>query len=262
LIKVVSLNIAEDGEMLDLDPQTNELSDGARLRSVTISHNDLFIAVGSKDGTLRILSAKDFTIIKHIKERNKWIQDLKFSPNNLLLAVGSHDNYIDVYMVPEFRRKYALRKHSSFITHMDWSVDSCYLQSNCGAYELLYWDMTQGKQMTSGASQLRDESWNEFTCVLGWSVQGIWQKGMDGSDINMVSRSTTKVYGEYNIVATGDDRKAVTLYKYPCLKKGSKGIRGQGHSSFVTNVRFSRGDEYLYSTGGRDGSVFIWKIKK
>lgn len=85
---------------------------------------------------------------------------------------------------------------------------------------------------------------------------------MDGTDINMVSRSSTKLFGEYYMIATGDDRKAVTLYKYPCLKKGADSIRGIGHASFVTNVRFSRGDEYLYSIGGRDGSVFIWKIKK
>jgi WD40 repeat protein len=34
---MISLNVAEDGEQLDLDPHTLELSDGARLRSVTIS---------------------------------------------------------------------------------------------------------------------------------------------------------------------------------------------------------------------------------
>ena len=28
--------------------------------------------------------------------------------------------------------------HSSFITHLDWSVDSQYLVSNSGDYEILY----------------------------------------------------------------------------------------------------------------------------
>lgn len=78
----------------------------------------------------------------------------------------------------------------------------------------------------------------------------------------MVSRSTTKLFGEYNILAVCDDKKTVKVYKYPCLKKGAGCVIGSGHSNFVTNVRFSRGDEYLYSTGGRDGSVFVWKVTK
>lgn len=35
-----------------------------------------------------------------------------------------------------------LRKHSSYITHLDFSADGNYLHSNCGAYELLYWDVS------------------------------------------------------------------------------------------------------------------------
>ena len=40
--------------------------------------------------------------------------------------------------------------HSSYITHLDWSADSRILQSNCGAYELLYFEGATGKQV-SGA---------------------------------------------------------------------------------------------------------------
>lgn len=71
---------------------------------------------------------------------------------------------------------------------MDWTTDSKYLQSNCGGLELLYWDMTQGKQLPNGASLLRDAEWTTWSCVLGWPVQGIWEKYMDGSDINSVER--------------------------------------------------------------------------
>lgn len=38
-----------------------------------------------------------------------------------------------------------LKKHSSYITHIDFSVDGGALHSNCGAYELLFWDMNAGK---------------------------------------------------------------------------------------------------------------------
>jgi microtubule-associated protein-like 6 len=49
------------------------------------------------------------------------------------------------------------------------------MQSNCGAYELLFSETNKGQQITS-ASSLRDTQWDTFTCTLGWPVQGIWPK--------------------------------------------------------------------------------------
>lgn len=63
-----------------------------------------------------------------------------------------------------------MKKHSSYITHIDFSRDGNYLHSTCGAYELLFWDTNTGKQMTSGASALKDECWSTWTTTLGWPV--------------------------------------------------------------------------------------------
>ena len=77
-----------------------------------------------------------------------------------MLAVGSHDNFIDIYEVGDsWKLRSVLRAHSSYITHIDWSLDSKYLRSNCGAYELLFWDANTGKQMAHGASELKDTKW-------------------------------------------------------------------------------------------------------
>lgn len=77
-------------------------------------------------------------------------------------------------------QKYALHKkckgHSSYITHIDFSADSHWLQSNCGAYELLFWDVRKGRQQKS-ASAMKDVEWATWTCTLGWPVQGIWPAG-------------------------------------------------------------------------------------
>jgi WD40 repeat protein len=62
------------------------------------------------------------------------------------------------------------RGHTSYITHLDFSHDSKVLQSNCGAYELLFWNVETGQQIKS-ATSVRDVSWATWSCVLGWPVQ-------------------------------------------------------------------------------------------
>jgi WD40 repeat protein len=64
-----------------------------------------------------------------------------------------------------------MKGHSSYITHIDFSRNSKYLQSNSGDYELMFWDVRNGKQITS-ASSLRDKEWETWTCTIGWPVQG------------------------------------------------------------------------------------------
>ena len=101
--------------------------------------------------------------------------------------------------------------HNSFITHIDWTMDGANLRSNCGAYELLFWD-TEGTQLTGGASALRDAAWHSTTCVLGWDVQGIWPKGEDGTSVNALCKSPQagglnleSDYSMEGVIATGTD---------------------------------------------------------
>lgn len=75
--------------------------------------------------------------------------------------------------------------HSSYITHLDWSVDGRVLQSNCGAYELLYFEAASGKQIRQNQ---RDTQWSSWTCSLGFPVMGMWRDDTDGTDINAVCR--------------------------------------------------------------------------
>ncbi|PSN50018.1 hypothetical protein C0J52_03295 [Blattella germanica] len=85
-----------------------------------------------------------------------WTKDVgvaRFSPDGNLLALGSRDNNIYVYQVNEDARKYSrvgrCTGHSSFITHLDWSTDSQYIQSNSGDYELLYCLLTVDRGVSS-----------------------------------------------------------------------------------------------------------------
>lgn len=88
----------------------------------------------------------------------EWIEDMKFSPDGKWLAVGSHDNKIYLYDCAKGKFVKKFGKSSSFITHIDWSVDSSYIRTNDGSYEILYY-FTDGTQDTSGATNTRDFDW-------------------------------------------------------------------------------------------------------
>lgn len=78
----------------------------------------------------------------HIKDRKEVIHEMKFSPDGSYLAVGSNDGPVDIYAVAQRYKKIGeCNKSSSFITHIDWSVDSKFLQTNDGAGERLFYKM-------------------------------------------------------------------------------------------------------------------------
>ena len=86
-------------------------------------------------------------------------------------------------------------------------------------------------------------------------MQGIWPEAADGTDVNAVCKS-----GSGKLLATADDFGAVKLFNYPCVSKGNGFKSGKGHSSHVTNVRFTQNDSTLVTTGGNDRSVLQWKL--
>ena len=202
-----------------------------------------------------------------IKDARDWISEVKFSPNGQNFAVGSHDNNIYLYSARGGALQAKCKGHNSYITHIDWSDDGRWLQSNCGAYELLFWNAADGKQEKS-ATKLRDIAWHTWTCTLGWPVQGIWPPCADGTDVNAVDRSPGP---NHSVVATADDFGMVKLFRYPCLEKGSPCIEYRGHSSHVTNIRFGLPESAqvggapsypVLSCGGNDRCVFQWQYEE
>ncbi|XP_031685086.1 echinoderm microtubule-associated protein-like 1 isoform X3 [Oncorhynchus kisutch] len=216
------------------------------------------VAIGTQTGRWLVLDTDSKDLVTVHTDGNEQLSVIRFAPDGNFLAIGSHDNYIYIYVVGESGRKYSrLGKcsgHSSFITHLDWSVDSQYLVSNSGDYEILYWIPSVCKQVVS-VETTRDIPWATSTCTLGFQVFGLWPDGSDGTDINAVSRSNEK-----QLLVTGDDFGKVCLFSYPCCQFRAPSHVYGGHSSHVTNVNFLFDDSCLVSTGGKDMSVMQWRI--
>lgn len=202
------------------------------------------------------------------------VSDIKYSPDGTLMAVGSHDNDIYLYGVADEMYTFLgeCKGHSSYITHLDFSADSNFLRSTCGAYELLFWDVAAARSaggavekdgVSSQASPvpripfpsaLRDIEWATSTCTFGFEVIGIWPPGSDGTDVNAVCRSASG-----KLAATGDDHGKVKLFMSPVTRPQADSKSYSGHSSHVVDVAFSADDNLLFSAGGADGALFQWK---
>jgi microtubule-associated protein-like 6 len=116
------------------------------------SHDGARLAIGYINGSLTVLDA-NFQVQVIRKDRKEAIQEIKFSPDSTICAVGAHDSMIFTYNAQDnFKPMKKLRGHHSTITHFDFSLDGRYLMSNCTSYEILFFDLFSGKQVTGGAS--------------------------------------------------------------------------------------------------------------
>uniref|UniRef100_A0A3P9P894 EMAP like 6 n=1 Tax=Poecilia reticulata TaxID=8081 RepID=A0A3P9P894_POERE len=222
------------------------------VRSVAFSLDGSQLALGMKDGSFTVLRVRDMTEVVHIKDRKEVIHEMKFSPDGAYLAVGSNDGLVDVYAVAQRYKKVGeCSKSTSFITHLDWTVDGKILQSNDGAGERLFYRMPMGKPITN--EEVKGQRWASWSSVLGSEVSGVWPKYSDSTAINAVDANLSS-----GVLVSGDDLGLVKLYRFPCLRKGAKFKKYLGHSAHVTNVRWSSDLQSVLTTGGADHALFQW----
>ena len=103
-----------------------------------------------------------------------------------------------------------------------------------------------------------DTRWEDYTCVLGFPVMGIWPDGSDGTDVNALhigprpyapsgyvddglshGRDVPDPSG--NFVVTADDGGFVKLFNAPCVVEDAPCKVYRGHSrsvAFLERVSF------------------------
>ncbi|CAG0888088.1 unnamed protein product, partial [Cyprideis torosa] len=229
---------------------TKEFESG--VQSACFSPDGSVLVVALATGRWIALNPETRETLASQTDGNEPLQVAQFSPSGNYLAVGSRDNVIYVHQASDGFRKFIrvgrCLGHSSFITHLDWSVDQKYICSNSGDYEILFWNALLCRQVPH-SSELRDVEWASHTCALSASTVGIWGHGKDGTDVNAVAKSNSG-----RLLATGDDFGMVSLYSYPADVSHCKCDAYPGHSSHVTQVAFLPDDVRLISLGGRDSS--------
>jgi WD40 repeat protein len=105
-----------------------------------------------------------------IKVSTKELTNIQVADDDSILAVGSRDSNIYIYSVIGLKKVAICKGHHSTVRHFDFAKNNRTLQSTCTSYEILYWDARIGKQDTKGATNNKDEIWNNWSCTLGWPV--------------------------------------------------------------------------------------------
>lgn len=224
-----------------------------RFKSVGIKEGEE-IALGTSEGDLIILNWDDLETKHEALISEQEVGVAKYSPCGKYLALGSNDNRVYILDVEDDYSQYTAFVGHSYIKHVDWSADGKYLQSTCGAYELLYWSFEEKSQVKESRS-LKDTEWHTQTCALGWSVRGMWESGMDGTDINACAGNP-----DLGVLVASDDNGYVQLLNYPTLTSTPPRAKFGGHAAFVTNVVFTHDNKHVISVGGGDLTVFQWRI--
>ena len=190
------------------------------------------------------------TIFAKKGKPDRWIECLVYAPDGKYLGIGSHDKTVYLYETKGYKKEIKLTGHSSYISCLDWAQDSSFIRTVCGAYELLFFNVGSKKRDPSGATNTIETVWADHMCKFGWCVNGIFPSGTDGSHINSVAMSK-----DQKLIASGDDWGLLCVYRNPiCLvEKGQKeheSDKYRGHSEFVTRVKFSPDNQYIFTAGG------------
>eukprot|EP01042_Synura_sphagnicola_P000320 gene320-331_t len=223
-------------------------------RAVAYSKSGDLLCLGMEDGSMALVETTKMRLVQTWTHSSQPITDVRFSPDGLFLAAGSRDTNIYIYQSEDqksYRRQAVCRGHGGAVTHLDFSSNSRFIQSNGADDSLLFWDV-RGNPVTSSVS-MRDVDWASFTCTLGWPIQGIWS-----SDVGRPEVLTCQALSDIKVVASGDERGRVNLYRYPAALEGCLHQSYIGHAGQVTCVRFTANRRHVISLGGRDCAVLEW----
>lgn len=192
---------------------------------------------------------------------------MRFSHDSLSLAVMHMDSNGYIFGInPKYDGTNVLAKmwpkpikHTGAPVHCQWNVDGTFLKTFNRNYEVCHFKVDKKKKAVKFHPNVTDPDvveWYGDPLLAGWDVQGMYQSGWDGTDLNELA-----ITPDHKYISSGDDYGCVRLHNYPAMKRDeSANKRYYGHAEFVVNIKFVPDGTQLISVGGNDQTIFQWKL--
>ncbi|XP_061198124.1 echinoderm microtubule-associated protein-like 1 isoform X2 [Saccostrea echinata] len=226
--------------------------------ALAVDNRGIYVAVGSVAGRFFVLNARNGMHIITVQVGKSQINAMRFSPDNAMLAVGCEDGHIHIFYVHDEGQIYRknniiLRGHGKFVTNLDWSTDSRYLQSVDGDFELLCWNIQRMEREAPRA--LRDCNWQTYSCCAGHPLMGPWTSCDPGETVSVVARSNYR-----EVIVTGDNTGRIKVFKYPSSTNMPACRWTKLYSSTVTALEFLYDDSFMVSAAGKMPVLAQWSV--
>jgi WD40 repeat protein len=280
------ITAGKDGRLLKWDVTTKSCSsfkapikEGDSIVALDWSQDGEFIAAATAKGYICLLD-KSF----NLKESNlqesifnkpdQRISVIKISPNFSRLAVSAENStQIQFYDINEKDLRitiggYLKGELNSGCRFLDWTDDGEFIACTLDSFELKFGMM---KDMnTTNYAVVKDKIWTTWTQPLGPTVKGI---KLDENDIRYspVCRSFRFVTRAKDhemeidkkpvrlLLAAGDRRGNVSLYRYPSVYPNSDCKTYNALSSNITQVRIFSNDGFVVAISDKDNSIAIFE---
>eukprot|EP00494_Astrolonche_serrata_P025653 UN25914 len=187
-----------------------ELEDNEDLREIVTAHwsdDGKYICVGTEqseiavfafeDGHARLL-AKELIPKKNKNAELEAVSYIRFSPDSTEIAVAHMDAQGYIFDM-EFSEdgKLTLKKWKPMVmstapSNLQWGKDKGYIKFLTRDYEVVHFRLdhtTKKGRFHPGVPNPDVVPWAGDPLICGWDVQGLYQKGWDGTDLNDASLS-------------------------------------------------------------------------
>eukprot|EP00826_Nyctotherus_ovalis_P027435 TRINITY_DN2144_c0_g1_i1.p1 TRINITY_DN2144_c0_g1~~TRINITY_DN2144_c0_g1_i1.p1 ORF type:complete len:623 (+),score=103.27 TRINITY_DN2144_c0_g1_i1:409-2277(+) len=254
----VTSTINENGEKKRVTGNQSRFPDNQRCRLLAINKVTGHVALAINNGTLQIRQSC-YMIDTKIHSINVLthglITALKYTTAGDKLAAAANDMHIRLYdCTDNYKNVSTITVPESYLIELDWSVDGGCIRGMCTNSLVHFFDPIEGRVVRGDIDWTRKLEWATSNVKLTWETVGVFPKGCDGEHIKAVNVSAKK-----GLVAAGDVRNMVNLYRNPC-RPGGKCKSLRAHAATIERIVFSSNDERIFTVAGSDRCLMQWKL--
>lgn len=233
---------------------------------VTFSPDGRFVAVGSGDSLVRVLSIPALRLVSALEGHLNWVYDVEWHPKRNEIISGSTDSTIAVWSKSGSPMLRQLKKHKDWVWTVLLSHDQKHLYSSAGSKELYRWDYEEGELVTrfyghhAAIFGLAEHPQKKQLASASWDgTVRIWNSH-SGNEVQILTpRGAMQAIcyspdGKFLVVAD----KGGNIYIYE-TKNWQKEREFQAHAGGIYALKFQKTEEGLMLlSGGADGYLKFW----